>query len=187
MTYTDCNTSEFNSLVSIVRPLERYNTSLFLRSKFHKLAEDDFINSSAAVFISNSLFDLENSTQINTLSDNDYINFLNKIEKDFKYVESEYSLFFINDKFSKIYNELSAFNFEKMSIELTYDNALVFAIKNVEDKFLIQYYFDFNSDSEDDVEVIFSNLNRNNNNFIETRLEGIKSLIENELAASVII
>ena len=85
-----------------------------------------------------------------------------------------------------IYNDLNKFCFEKMSVEFTYDNALVFAIKNNSDKYLLQYFINYNANSEDDVEVIFSNLSKNSNNFTEVRLEQVKSLLEKEIYSVVI-
>ena len=84
-------------------------------------------------------------------------------------------------------NELNKFNFEKMSVEFTYDNALVFAIKNNNNKYLLQYFVNYNANAEDDVEVIFSNLSKNSNNFTEVKLEQVKSLLEQEIYSEVIV
>lgn len=184
MALSDCTTIEFNSLVNNVRPLERFNGPTFIRSRYLKLQNSGFINSNAIALIT---AESTNDISINSLFDKKYISFLNKIEKEYHLNENEISFQDIKDKFSIIYNELNKFNFEKMSVEFTFDNALVFAVKNYNSKFMIQYFIDFNPNSNDDVEVIFSNLSTNSNKFSELRLEGIKSLIENELYSEVIV
>ena len=63
---------------------------------------------------------------------------------------------------------------------------MVFAIKNNSNKYLLQYFINYNVNSEDDVEVIFSNLSQNSNNFTEVRLEQVKSLLEQEIYSEVI-
>jgi hypothetical protein len=121
-----------------------------------------------------------NDISINSLFDKKYISFLNKIEKEYHLNENEISFQDIKDKFSIIYNELNKFNFEKMSVEFTYDNALVFAIKNNNNKYLLQYFVNYNANAEDDVEVIFSNLSKNSNNFTEVKLEQDKNKYSEE-------
>ena len=183
MVLSDCTTIEFNSLVNNVRPLERFNGPTFTRSRYLRLQNDGFINSNAIAFI---VEDSTNDISINTLFDKNYISFLNKIEKEYHLYNPEIPFQVIKDKFSMIYNDLNKFCFEKMSVEFTYDNALVFAIKNNSDKYLLQYFINYNANSEDDVEVIFSNLSKNSNNFTEVRLEQVKSLLEKEIYSVVI-
>lgn len=184
MALSDYNTIEFNSLVNIVRPLERYNGPTFIRSRHARVKSSGFINSNAIAFI---VEDGIKDNSINTLLDKNYISFLNKIESEYNLYNAEISFQDIKDKFSMMYNELNKFNFEKMSVEFTYDNALVFAIKNNSNKYLLQYFINYNAYSEDDVEVIFSNLSNNNNNFTEVRLEQVKSLLEQEIYSEVIV
>jgi hypothetical protein len=183
MALSDCTTIEFNSLVYNVRPLERFNGPTFIRSRNLRLQNDGFINSNAIAFI---VEDSTNDISINTLFDKNYISFLNKIEKEYYLYNPEITFQVIKDKFSMIYNDLNKFNFEKMSVEFTHDNALVFAIKNNSNKYLLQYFINYNVNSEDDVEVIFSNLSQNSNNFTEVRLEQVKSLLEQEIYSEVI-
>lgn len=183
MALLDCTTIEFNSLVNNVRPLEKFNGPTFIRSRHLRLHNNGFINSDAFAIIA---VDNANDVSINTLFDKNYISFLNKIEREYHLHNTEISFQEIKDKFSMIYNELMNFNFEKMSVEFTYDNALVFAIKNNSNKYLLQYFINYNANTEDDVEVIFSNLSKNSNNFIEVRLEQVKSLLEEEIYSEVI-
>ncbi len=184
MALSDCNTIEFNSLVNIVRPLERYNGPTFIRSRQSRQKSNGFINSNAIAFVVDEGI---NINSIDTLFDKNYISFLNKIEKEYHLYNSEISFQDIKDKFSIMYNELNKFNFEKMSVEFTYDNALVFAIKNKNNKYLLQYFINYNANAEDDVEVIFSNLSKNSNNFTEVRLEQVKSLLDQEVSSEVIV
>ena len=184
MALSDCNTIEFNSLVNIVRPLERFNGPTFTRSKSFRLRNTGFLNSNAIALIEE---DSSKDISIDTLIDKNYISFLNKIENEYNLYNTEISFQEIKDKFSIIYNELNKFNFERMSVEFTYDNALVFAIKNNNDKYLLQYFINYNANDEDDVEVIFSNLSNNSNKFIEVKLEQVKSLLEQEIYSEVIV
>jgi len=184
MALSDCTTIEFNSLVNNVRPLERFNGPTFIRSRYLKLQNSGFINSNAIALITE---ESTNDISINSLFDKKYISFLNKIEKEYHLNENEISFQDIKDKFSIIYNELNKFNFEKMSVEFTYDNALVFAIKNNNNKYLLQYFVNYNANAEDDVEIIFSNLSKNSNNFTEVKLEQVKSLLEQEIYSEVIV
>lgn len=183
MALSDCNTVEFNSLVNIVRPLEKHNGPTFIRSKFSRLKSSGFINSDAFAFIVEE--DI-NDNSIDSLFDKNYITFLNKIEKEYHLYNPDISFHDIKDKFSILYNELYKFNFEKISIEFTYDNALVFAIKNKDNKYLLQYFVNYNANAEDDVEIIFSNLSNNSNKFIEAKLGQVKSLLKQEIYSEII-
>lgn len=176
MAYTDCNSIEFNSLISIVRPVERYTGSTFFRSKHNQLKGNDFINSPATAMIS---IDIDN--HINSLFDKNYIKFLNKIEKEYHFSNNEYSLNFVKDKFSKIYSELVGFGFDKMSVEFTFDNTLIFSLNKNNNKYLLQYFLDFEPNDEDDIEIIFSNISSTNNDSIETVYSSLIKVLSDEL------
>lgn len=176
MAYTDYNSIEFNSLVSIVRPIERYTGSTFFRSKHNQLKGNDFINSPATAMISN---DMDN--HINSLFDKNYINFLNKIEKEYNLSNNEYSLHIVKDKFSKIYSELVGFGFDKMSVEFTFDNTLIFSLNKNNNKYLLQYFLDYEPNEEDDIEIIFSNISNDSNNSIETVYSSLNKALSDEL------
>ena len=176
MAYTDCNSIEFNSLISIVRPVERYNGSTLFRSKYNRLIGNDFINSPATTMIS---VDIDND--INSLFDKNYISFLNKIEKEYHLSNNEYSLQIVKDKFSNIYSELAEFGFDKMSVEFTFDNTLIFSLNKNNNKYLLQYFLDFEPNEEDDIEIIFSNISNDNNNSIETDYSSLNKVLSEEL------
>lgn len=176
MAYTDCNSIEFNSLISIVRPVERYNGSTLFRSKHNQLRGNDFINSPATAMISSVI-----DNNINSLFDKNYISFLNKIEKEYNLSNNEYSLLIVKDKFSKIYSELVGFGFDKMSVEFTFDNTLIFSLNKNNNKYLLQYFLDFDPNEVDDVEIIFSNISNAYNNSIETKYSALNKVLSDEL------
>lgn len=176
MAYTDCNSIEFNSLISIVRPLERYNGSTLFHSKCNQLWSDTFINSIATTRVSGDI-----TNNINSLVDKNYINFLNKIENEYHLSNNEYSLHIVKAKFSKVYSELVGFGFDKMSVEFTFDNTLIFSLNKNNNKYLLQYFLDFEPNEADDIEIIFSNLSNENNNSIETEYSSLNKVLSEEL------
>jgi hypothetical protein len=176
MAYTDCNSIEFNSLISIVRPVERYNSSTLFHLKYNQLMGNDFINSLATTMI---YIDIYND--INSLFDKNYISFLNKIEREYNLSNNEYSFQIVKDKFSKIYSELVGFGFDKMSVEFTFDNTLIYSLNKNNNKYLLQYFLDFEPNEEDDIEIIFSNLSNDNNKSIETEYSSLNKVLSEEL------
>ncbi|MBP6127408.1 hypothetical protein [Flavobacterium sp.] len=176
MAYTDYNSVEFNSLISIVRPIERHYGAMFFRSAYIQSRGNDFINSPATTMIS-----VDATNDIDSLFDKNYINFLNKIEKEYHLCNNDYSLQIVKNKFSKIYSELIAFDFNKMSVEFTFDNTLIFSLDKNNNKYILQYFIDFDPNEEDDVEIIFSNISNNDNYSIETRYSKLSKVLSKEL------
>lgn len=116
-----------------------------------------------------------------SLFDRNYINFLNKIEKEHHFSNNEYSLNIVKDKFSQIYSELVGFGFDKMSVEFTFDNTLIFSLNKNNNKYLLQYFLDFEPNDEDDIEIIFSNISSANNNSIETVYSSLNKVLSEAL------
>lgn len=184
MALAEYTSTEFNSLINIVAPLERYNGSIFTSANnllsFPK--EVGFVNSNAIVTLS-EIIKTENS--LTQVLDKNYIRFLNKIEKEYNLYNSEIPLHFVKQKFGYIYSILQSFNFENISVEYTFDNALLFSIKNDDDKFIIQYFLEYDNNTEDDVEIIFSDLS-SINKFQELKFENLKSFLQNKIQFSFI-
>ena len=176
MAYTECNSIDFNSLISIVRPVERYTGSTLFRFKHNQLIGNNFINSPAIAMISGDI-----TNNINSLFDKNYINFLNKIEKEYHLSNNEYSLHTVKDKFSKIYSELVGFGFDKISVEFTFDNTLIFSLNKNSNTYLLQYFLDFEPNEVDDIEIIFSNISNTNNSSIETEYSSLNKVLSEEL------
>ena len=90
---------------------------------------------------------------------------------------NEYPLNIVKDKFSQIYSELVGFGFDKMSVEFTFDNTLIFSLNKNNNKYLLQYFLDFEPNDEDDIEIIFSNISSANNNSIETVYSSLNKVL----------
>ena len=87
----------------------------------------------------------------------------------------------VKDKFSKIYSELVGFGFDKMSVEFTFDNTLIYSLNKNNNKYLLQYFLDFEPNEEDDIEIIFSNISNDNNKSIETEYSSLNKVLSEEL------
>lgn len=184
MALAEYTSIEFNSLINIVTPLERYSGSIFTSANnllsFPK--EVGFVNSNAIVTLSEII---KNENSLAQVLDKNYIRFLNKIEREYNYFNSEIPLHIVKQKFGNIYSILQSFNFENIFVEFTFDNALLFSIKNYDDKFIIQYFLEYDHYSDDDVEIIFSDLS-SINKFQELKFENLKSFLQNKIQFSFI-
>lgn len=179
MGYTESNIKEYSSLISYGKGYEIHqeiplNLSLGFRNG------SDFFNSLATKWNENRNY-LRCTSLIDELTDKEYIRFLNKIELDYNFINNpNVNLYFVQKKFSEIYNKFSYFKFESISVEYTYDNSLLFSVNNNESKYLIEYYLDYNIDLDDDVEIIFTKLNSKENKFYEMLLENIHDFLKKE-------
>ena len=55
---------------------------------------------------------------------------------------------------------------------------MLFSIKENESKYILEYYLDYNFNLDDDVEIIFTQLNNTENKFYEMLLKDINNFLE---------
>ena len=172
------NIKEFNSYTNYPRQYEIHESVPF-HAIFGFHTSNDFLNSSVLNWTENKL---TTTALTKSLVDKNYFQFLSKIERDFVFVnDSTITLYFVQEKFSEIYDKLMCFKFESISVEYTYDNSLLFSIKNGDSKYMLEYYLDYKIEIDDDVEIIFTKLNSKENKFYEMRLEEIHDFLNNEI------
>jgi hypothetical protein len=181
MAYTDGNTAEFNSLTSIHRPVLDYSGCTAIKVNTFSLGQ---------IFYNSNRYQINNRStnrSLGALLDKDYINYLNKIEKEYQHIEyKEFSLEEVKNKFSTIYSDLVKFKFAKMSVELTYDNVLIFSLNKFNKKYIVQYFIDFDSDDEDDIELLFSNISTDSNVSTEINYSQLNKVLYDEFETFVL-
>lgn len=174
MAYTDGNTAEFNTLTSIHRPVINYTGCTTIKANTFSL-DNGFYN---------SRYQISNCTvnrSLSALLDKNYITYLNKIDKEYQHIANkQFSLEEVKNKFSTIYSDLLKFDFAKMSVELTYDNVLIFSLNKFNKKYIVQYFIDFDSDDEDDIELVFSNISSDSNISIELNYSQLNKVLNDE-------